>query len=140
MNVCVVRNVVAVVFEWRRIKRQKPYSRDAKVLEIIQFLGQPAEVADAVVIAVVKRTDVQFVNDRILVDRMKLQTLIGLQHRILLSNLVYCRYEWPKTRRIMKVAMLDLIFLRIQILLASRFPRYVFPEFVSGPINAVICP
>ena len=36
-------------------------------MEIIQLLSQSGKIADAVIVAVVKRTNVQFVDDRVLV-------------------------------------------------------------------------
>ena len=51
----------------RRVKRQQPDRGDAEVLEVVQLLGQPAKVADAVAVAVAEGADVHFVNDRVLV-------------------------------------------------------------------------
>ena len=51
----------------RRIERQQPDRVDAEVLDVVELLRQPAEVADAVVVGVEERLDVQLVDDRVLV-------------------------------------------------------------------------
>ena len=50
----IIGNVVAVVAHRRRIKRQQPDRRDAKFVQIIQLLHEPAKVAHAVAITVAK--------------------------------------------------------------------------------------
>ena len=67
MDLGVVGDVVAVVAQRRGIKRQQPQRRDAQVLQIVELLRQAAKVADAVVVAVVERADVQLIDDRVLV-------------------------------------------------------------------------
>ena len=62
----VVGDVVAVVFERRREERQDPQAGDAEPLQVIELLGDPREVADAVVVAVEERPDVRVVDDRVL--------------------------------------------------------------------------
>src|SRR3954453_20850251 len=44
-----------------------PDAREAEALEFVQLLRETVEVADAVVVSVVERLDVRFVDDRILV-------------------------------------------------------------------------
>ena len=65
----VVGDVVAVVPERRRIEGEQPDAGDAEVLQILELLGQPREVADAVVVAVVERANVGFVDDRVFVPK-----------------------------------------------------------------------
>ena len=67
MHVVVVGDVVAVVAQRRRIERQQPDRVDAELLDVVELVGQPAEVADAVVVRVEERLDVQLVDDRVLV-------------------------------------------------------------------------
>ena len=55
MDVGVVGDVVAVVAQRRGIERQQPERGDAEVLQVVELLGQAAEVADAVAVAVVER-------------------------------------------------------------------------------------
>jgi hypothetical protein len=43
---------------------------DAEILQIIQLFDQPAEIADAVVVAVRKGLDVQLVDNRVLVPKV----------------------------------------------------------------------
>ena len=69
IHVRVIGDVVAVVLERRRKERQQPNRRDAQVLDVIEPLGQAAEVADAVAVAVAKRAHVQLVDDRVLVPQ-----------------------------------------------------------------------
>ena len=67
MDVQVVGDVVAVVPERRGEERQQPQAGDAEALQVVELLGQPREVADAVVVAVEERLDVRLVDDRVLV-------------------------------------------------------------------------
>ena len=54
INVHVVRDVVTIILQRRRKKRLQPDRGDAQVLNVIKPLGQSAEIADAVVVAVVE--------------------------------------------------------------------------------------
>lgn len=63
----VIGDVVAIVAAGRGIERQQPQRGDAEILQVWQFFGQPGEVADAVMVAVGKRLDVELVDDRVLV-------------------------------------------------------------------------
>ena len=78
----VVGDVVAVVFERRREERQDPQAGDAEPLQVIELLGDPREVADAVVVAVEERPDVRVVDDRVLVpERIGRQRLATASRR-----------------------------------------------------------
>ena len=59
----VIGDVVAIIPQRRGIKRQQPDRGDAQVGEIVEPLQETAEVADAIAIAVLKRFDVQLVDD-----------------------------------------------------------------------------
>src|SRR4029077_6504656 len=48
MNAVVIGDVIAVVFQRRRIEGQQPERRDAEVLEKIEFFGKPCEIAASV--------------------------------------------------------------------------------------------
>ena len=67
VDVPVVGDVVAVVFERRGEERQQPEAGDAEPLQVVELLRQPLEIADAVVVAVEERLDVRLVDDRVLV-------------------------------------------------------------------------
>src|SRR5215208_8009713 len=67
VNVLVVRDVVAVVSERRRIEGKQPEAVDPEALEIWKLLREPAEITDAIVVAVEERTNVDLVDDRVLV-------------------------------------------------------------------------
>ena len=67
MDVVVVGDIVAVVAPGERKEGQQPDGGDAQVLQVIQFLGEAAEIAHAVVVAVVERADVDFIDDRVFV-------------------------------------------------------------------------
>ena len=66
MDVGVVGDVVAVILQGRGVKGQQPDGGDPQVLQIIQLLGEPPEIADAVLVAVIKGADVHLVNDGVL--------------------------------------------------------------------------
>ena len=61
----VVGDVVAVVPLRRGIEGQEPERGDAEILEVVELLAEPAEVARAVAVAVVVRADAQLVDDRV---------------------------------------------------------------------------
>ena len=67
MDVLIVGDVVAVVLERRRIEGHQPDGVDAQVADVFELRGQPLEIADAVVVGVEERLDVELVDDRILV-------------------------------------------------------------------------
>ena len=52
MDIALLGNVKAIIFKRRRIERQKPNGVDSKVLQVIQFLQQAREIADAVSITI----------------------------------------------------------------------------------------
>ena len=87
MDIAVVGNVIAIVAQGRRIEGQQPEGGDAQILQIIELLGQPAKVANAIAIAVVKGADVEFVDDRILVPQgiiVKREDVFVMAHAALL--------------------------------------------------------
>ncbi len=69
IDVRVVRDVVAVVFERRREKWQQPDGRDAQVLDVVESLRQTAKIADAVAVAVAECAHVKLVDDGVLVPQ-----------------------------------------------------------------------
>ena len=70
MNRSVIRDVVTVVAQRRRIKGQQPDGGDSQFLQIIEPLRQAGEIADAVAVAVAKRAHVQLINDGIFVPEV----------------------------------------------------------------------
>ena len=73
VDVVVVGHVVAVVAHRRRVERQQPDGGDAEVLDVVEPLGQAAEVADAVVVGVEERLHVQLVDHRVLEPAVRRQ-------------------------------------------------------------------
>ena len=67
IDVLVVGDVVAVVAQRRGIERQQPQRGDAKILQIVELARQSLEIADAVVVRVEERLDVELIDDRVLV-------------------------------------------------------------------------
>ena len=67
MDVDVIGDVVAVVPQRRREKRQQPEAGDAEILQIVELCDQPGKIADAVVVAVAEGLDMQLIDDRVLV-------------------------------------------------------------------------
>ena len=61
-----VGDVVAVVVVGRRVERHQPQARDAQVGQVVDPLDQARQVADAVVVPVHERLDVQAVDDGVL--------------------------------------------------------------------------
>ena len=59
-----VRDVVAAVAQRRLEERQQPDAVHAQPLQVVELLGQPAEVAGAVAVGVEERPRVDLVEDR----------------------------------------------------------------------------
>ncbi|MNG94704.1 hypothetical protein D3C79_537200 [compost metagenome] len=62
-------DVVAVVAAWRGIERQQPQGVDAQLGDVVELADQAGEIADAVVVRVEERLDVQLVDDGVLVPQ-----------------------------------------------------------------------
>ena len=69
MYAAVVRNIIAIIAQGRRIERQQPQRRHAEILEVVEFLEESFKIANAVAIAIVKGPHMEFVNDRILIPQ-----------------------------------------------------------------------
>jgi hypothetical protein len=66
MHVRVIGNIITIVAPGRRRKREQPESGDAQVLQIVELLGESAEISHPVAIAVEKRADMQLIKDGVL--------------------------------------------------------------------------
>ena len=69
----VVGDVVAVVLERRGVEGQDPQGRDPEVGQVLELLGKPHEIADAVAVGIVEALDVGLVDDRFLVPERLVQ-------------------------------------------------------------------
>ena len=67
MHAAIVGDVVAVVEARRGIERQQPDRVDAEIGDVVELGDQAGEIADAVVVGIEERLDVQLVDDRVLV-------------------------------------------------------------------------
>ena len=75
----VVGDVVAAVAQRRGVEGQQPDAVHAEPLEIVQLLGEAAEVAGAVTVAVEEAADVDLVEDgRLEPQRLSLEPLAGI--------------------------------------------------------------
>ena len=61
----VIGDIVTVVAHRRGEERQEPDARRTEILDVVEFLGQPGEIAHAVVVRVVERFDVDLIDDGI---------------------------------------------------------------------------
>src|SRR5437870_1258733 len=73
MDRSIVGNIVAIVAQGRRKERHQPESVHSQILQVIEFLGQTAKIADAVAVSVEERADVDLVDDCILVPERVLR-------------------------------------------------------------------
>ena len=64
MDLGEVRDVVAPVAQGRLVERQQPDAVDSEPLQVVELVGQPAEVARAVAVGVEEAADVDLVEDR----------------------------------------------------------------------------
>ena len=67
LNVLVIRDVVAVVPQRRRVGRQQPQGSHAEVLDVVELLDQSSKVTQAIAVAVVEGLDVNLIQDGVLV-------------------------------------------------------------------------
>jgi hypothetical protein len=67
VHAVVVGDVVPVVAQRRGVERQQPECGDPDLVQVVEPLGETAEVTDAVAVAVVERADAQLVDDGVLV-------------------------------------------------------------------------
>src|SRR5262245_59503917 len=63
----VVADVIAVVAERRAKEGQEPETVDAQLLEVVELARETGKIADAVVVAVPEGTNVELVEDGVLV-------------------------------------------------------------------------
>ena len=90
-----VGDVVAAVLERRRVHRQQPDAVDPEPLEVLELLGQPAQVARAVAVAVVEPAQVDLVEDGPLEpQRVGLEPVPGLRGR-LCSGVLHPHFTEP---------------------------------------------
>ena len=66
IDLAVVRDVITVIAAGGGIERQQPQGRDPELLKVVELLGEPDEIADAIIIAVGERLDMQLIDDRVL--------------------------------------------------------------------------
>ena len=64
----IIGNVITIIFERRGIKREQPDGGHPEVFNIIELLGQAAKIPGAVAVTVVKRADMDFVDDAALIQ------------------------------------------------------------------------
>ena len=69
VDATVIGDVVPLVLQGRGVEGQQPDRGDAEVLQVVEPLGEPGEVTDAVAVAVREGTHVCLVDDRVAVPR-----------------------------------------------------------------------
>ena len=78
VDVVEVGDVVAAVAQRRRVERQQPHAVDAEPLQVVELVGEPAEVAGPVVVPVEERAQVDLVEDsRLEPQRLPLEPAPG---------------------------------------------------------------
>ena len=82
MDLAELGDVVAVILQRRGINRHQPEAVDAQFLKIVQLRGQADQVAIPVSVGVVESTDIDLIEDRVLVPEA-----FGSRHRM-----------WPRSR------------------------------------------
>src|SRR5919198_2436066 len=79
MHLLEAGDVVAAVAQRRLVERQEPDAVHAEPLQVVELLGEPAEVARAVAVGVVEAADVDLVEDgRLEPERLGLEPRAGL--------------------------------------------------------------
>ena len=69
VDVLIIGNVIAVILERRGVKGHQPDRVDTQVADVFQLGGQALEIADAIVVGVEERLDVELIDDRIFVPK-----------------------------------------------------------------------
>src|SRR4029079_16460066 len=70
-------------------------------------------------------------------DLMKTQAPIAVQGRILTPDVIHAADKFTKTVRSIEVPLLDLVFFRVQVLLASRFAGQMLSELERRAVNPI---
>ena len=73
MDAAIIGDVVAVVAPRRGIERQQPDRIDAELGDVVELLHQARKVADAVIVRIEERFDMQLIDDRVLVPERVLE-------------------------------------------------------------------
>ena len=82
MDALIVGNVVAIVLERRGVERHQPDRVDAEVADVVEFGGESRKIADAVVVRIEERLDVELIDDRVLVPKRVVDIRAGRARRI----------------------------------------------------------
>ncbi len=91
-----VGDVVAAVAKRARVEGQQPDAVDADLLQVVELVGEPDEVAGAVVVPVEEPAQVDLVEDRGLEpDRIPLEPVPRLRH----GSPAHVRCQTPLKRR-----------------------------------------
>ena len=77
IHVVIVGDVVPIVPVRRRMKREQPHARNAERVEVVDSRGETRKVADAVAVGILKRLDVERVDDGILVPEVAWSDELG---------------------------------------------------------------
>src|SRR5436190_4241456 len=78
-------------------------------------------------------------NQHRIVRSMKTQVMVTMQCRVLFADTVDSGNDLAQTPRGMQLAMLQFVFLGIQIFFAASLRGRVFAQLKRGPINAIAC-
>ena len=69
VDAVIISDVITIVLQRRGVEGQQPDRGHSQVFEIIQFARQAGEVANAVSVGIHEGTDVQLVDDGVLVPK-----------------------------------------------------------------------
>src|SRR5690242_5475307 len=87
----IVGNIVTIVAQRGRKKRHEPDGIDTEFLQVIEFLRQSAKVAITIAGAVIKSSNVDLIDNCVLVPKRVLQSQSSVPEVSWLSGLVF----WP---------------------------------------------
>ena len=83
IDIHIIGNIIPIVSQRRRIKRQQPDRRNTKTFKIGQLLAKSLKITNTVIVAVKKCFDMSFINDGILVPlRLRLAGCTCFRHKI----------------------------------------------------------
>jgi hypothetical protein len=70
IDAVVIRYVIAIIAQWRRLERHQPDGGDTQPVQVVQPPHQALEVTDAVAVGIHVASNRQAIDDRVLVPQI----------------------------------------------------------------------
>src|SRR6185312_10142542 len=70
MHSVIIRHIVTIILQWRRLKWHQPNGGHAQALQVIQAIHDTAKVTDSVTICIHVCGDREAIDDRVLIPKI----------------------------------------------------------------------